>query len=655
MKILGDAIFAKNPNGTLKSRIGTMFFRTPGLVTQKGIHAMQRIAWINEINRGRAAEGKPELSEVEVSKELEQSVDLLFTEDYVLIRPDPNAMALAFKADEVLQTMVSKRKIRYLNTHAAKVRDALRARGENWRMARQPISSEEMDKQIASARCSITCEPVYYYNGGTGTRYLTAGTFSSVTNLEGEAFRRQIEEIVRGMNSHNRLGQQEIDLFPLDMPAELRNGIRQLDPADDEKTLRHKVQELQLEYRASLAPNMREENVTNLDWRNEMCATLARRPNETVALEQELIHGISPEFYRQIEWLPGAYMEKDQLVFDSLYDEANRTQDPELLGMCDHRVRSILFNLLRLYSTVEYANVGRISHSLALHPVACELRGNVYLLQFKEVDIDEPRVIVIRFQKWGIAEHLDEGKDLLQSILEANNYADYILDRRLACRQLGMALPKHVSFGQLTETYHGMNQYNGTTVRAYYYMRLYIPGMASDKIPPARFSNPAFARKFAELMGEAAAVDLIVGRAATETGENLFDSNYEVIQYGTDGLPAAVNISDQTGTFVKYKESFDEIIASYAKVVTTREKFVSDYASFAKAYVSAFERKLAEVRTDYEKNPKVFDELFLHRPFDAGGSMAFRWHSVLMRLKNCNPAQVAESLKKVIQSGEMSR
>ena len=44
MKILGDPIFAKNSNGSLKSRIGTIFFRTPGLVTQRGIHAMQRVA-----------------------------------------------------------------------------------------------------------------------------------------------------------------------------------------------------------------------------------------------------------------------------------------------------------------------------------------------------------------------------------------------------------------------------------------------------------------------------------------------------------------------------------------------------------------------------------------------------------------------------------
>ncbi|MBQ6009559.1 MAG: hypothetical protein IJL17_13550 [Kiritimatiellae bacterium] len=57
MKILGEPIFAKNPDGSLKSRIGTIFFRTPGLVTQRGIHAMQRMAWIRSLNDARAAAG----------------------------------------------------------------------------------------------------------------------------------------------------------------------------------------------------------------------------------------------------------------------------------------------------------------------------------------------------------------------------------------------------------------------------------------------------------------------------------------------------------------------------------------------------------------------------------------------------------------------
>ena len=150
MQILGDPIFSRNPDGTLKSRIGTVFFRTPGLVTQKGVHALQRLSWVAEVNRQREAAGRPPMSEMEAADEMAESADLIFTDEEVLIRPDPNRMDLAFRADEVLQTFVSKRRIRFLNTHAAKVRSALQARGENWRMTRAPLSPEGSET-IASA------------------------------------------------------------------------------------------------------------------------------------------------------------------------------------------------------------------------------------------------------------------------------------------------------------------------------------------------------------------------------------------------------------------------------------------------------------------------------------------------------------------------
>ena len=651
MKILGDPIFAKNPNGSLKSRIGTIFFRTPGLVTQRGIHAMQRIAWIRTLNDERAAAGQPPLTEAEEDAELADSADLLFTDDYVLIRPDPSRMDLAFKADEALQTFVSKRKIRFLNTHAANVRDALRARGENWRMARRPVSPEEIDRAIESARVSIQNACVYFYNGQTGTRYLTAGGYATVSAFAPDAFRAQVEEVVKGLAGRNRLGQPEIALFPPSLPPDVTEAFRDIKPeALDDAALRAAVEAAMQKWRLALPANLREETTANFVWRNEMSAALARRPNETEIGDQELIQGISPEFYRQIEWLPGARIENGELLFDSLFGEAARTEDPELLELCDSRVRSIIFNLLRLCGKVEYVNVGRIARSLARYPVEGHRRGNVYIVQFKAIDEERARVIVVRFQKWGIAEHLDEGKDLLRAIIEANEYADYILDRRLACRQLGMNLPHRVGFGQVTEKYHGLNQYNGTTVRAYYYARGYVTGVASDKVPPDRFRNPAFAIAFAYLMGEAAALDMIVGRAATETGESMFDRNFEVLQPSEDGLPTRIVVTDHAGSFVKYKESFDELVGPYANVVRRRRAFVADFAAFAKAYVTGFERKLAATQSAYRARRSSFDNLFVHRPYDAAGSGAYRWARTLARLDACDPAAVAELLRKAIEA-----
>ena len=264
MTILGDPIFAKNPDGSLKSRIGTIFFRTPGLVTQRGIHAMQRLAWIRALNDERAAAGQPPLTEAEENAELADSADLLFTDDYVLIRPDPSRMDLALKADEALQTLVSKRKIRFLNTHAAKVRDALRARGENWRMARRPESPEEIDRAIEAAHVSIQNERVYYYNAQTGTRYLTAGGYTTVSAFAPDAFRAQVEEIVKGLAGHNRLGQPEIALFPTSLPPDVTEAFREIRPADlDDAALRAAVDAAMQKWRLALPANLREETTAN--------------------------------------------------------------------------------------------------------------------------------------------------------------------------------------------------------------------------------------------------------------------------------------------------------------------------------------------------------------------------------------------------------
>ena len=652
MKILGDPIFAKDEQGRLKSRVGTIFLTVaPGLVTQRGIHAMQRQAWIDEVNRERSEEGLLALSETEIANLISHSVDLLFFDDVVLIRPDPDRMDLALWADEELQKLVSKRKIRFLNTHARRVRDALRARGENWRMARDVRAREEVDRQIARGRTAIRHEAIYYYNGNTGTRYVTVGTYTQVKGLDDAAFREQIEEIVDGLNSRNRLGSPDIDLFPPSLDSSVRTLFKNLKPATlSDVKLREAVDRIEMEWRMVLPPELRNENPeSNLVWRAEMGEVLSKKANETEVGDNELIQGISPEFYRQIEWLPGGRVSKGQLIFDPLYDEYQRTRDPELAELCDLRVRSIIFNLMRMFGSIDYVNVGRISHSLARKPIAGKRRGNVYIVQYKEVGEPLSRVFIIRFQKWGIAEHLDAGKDLLTAIIEANDYADYIMDRRLACRQLGMSLPRHVGFGQFTEKYTGQNQYFGTTARAYYYMRQYVPGIASDKVPIERFHNPAFALKFAELMGEAAALDLVVGRRATETNEPLFDRNYEVLQIGPKGLPVRLIVTDHAGSFVDYQTPLEEGVAPYANVVRRREKYVSDFADFAKTYVTAFERRLAGVQQTYRERRTAFDDLFAGRPYDQAGSGAYRWACVLKRLDECDPQIVAAALKCAIQ------
>ena len=649
MKIIGDRIFAKDADGNLLSRIGTIFFRTPGLVTKKGVHAMQRLMWIEEINAERAKNGQPAMTMVEEDAEMAESVDLIFTEDLVLIRPNPDRMDLAFRADEELQKLVSKRVIRFLNTSSAKVRTALRERGENWRMARQPISQEDMADLINASKVPMCEKPIYYYNRLTGTRYITAGGYNEVKSLPADEFRRQIAEIVSGLGKRNRLGRPEVDLFPSVTPPDIKRMFKDLDVEGmDGAALKAACEKIVLEWRMSLPAELRDETTVNFEWRNEMCHVLTQGTNESSVEEQELIAGISPEFYRQIEWLPGARIVNGEVIFDEIYDEAARTQDPELLAMCDNRVKSFLFNTTRLFGKVAYINLGRIVNSLARKPGEKHHRGNVYIMQYLEETMPEPKVLMIRLQKWGVAERLDEGKDLLQSILETDEYSDYILDRRLMCCQLGMDLPWRLGYGHFTEKYRGTNQYNGIAVRTPYFVRAYVTGVASDKIPLAKYRNPAFAHKFALEMGGAAAVDMIVGRRSSATNEILFDTSYEVVRMGEDGLPREVKVTDHAGSFVNYEQPFEEYVAAYAQPVKRRKDYVADYASFAEAYVDGFKKRLAEVQVSYRSHKAAFDELFSDRPYDTNGSGAYRWACALKRLDTCDPEQLAAILKEAI-------
>jgi len=643
MKLIGEKIFAKDAEGRLLSRIGTMFFRTPGLVTQKGVHALQRVMWLEELAKDHAL--TPEEEEAEIA----ESVDLIFTEGEVLIRPNPERMDLAFRADEELQKLVSKRDIRFLNTNSTLVREALRARGENWRMARQPISQEDMSKLVDDSCVAIDGLRLYYYNQLTGTRFLTASSCREVLVLGPADFRRQVQEVVTALSKRNRHGYPEVDLFPTTTPIEIKRALQSLkvDSLDD-SALRTAFENVLLDWRVSLPAELRDERVENFEWRNTMCYALTRGPNETAADEQELISGISPEFYRQIEWLPGARIDNGEVIFDEIYDEAARTQEPELLAMCDNRVKSFLFNTTRLFGRVRYINIGRIANSLRRKPVAGSRRGHVYIMQYCEEGDLEPRVMMIRLQKWGVMEHLDEGKSLLQSMVEADEYSDYVLDRRLMCRQLGMNLPTRLGFGHFTEKYSGNNQYNGVAVRSAYFVRTYVRGVASDKVPLSRYRNPAWALRFASLMGEAAATDLVVGRRSSQTHELMFDQNYEVVQLGADGLPVEVKVTDHAGSFVDYSRPLDEMVADYAQFVLRRRKYVHDFEPFVQAYVEGFRRRLGEVQSAYLARRRAFDELFIDRPYDTNGSGAYRWACALKRLAAADVDRITERLQQAI-------
>jgi hypothetical protein len=295
-------------------------------------------------------------------------------------------------------------------------------------------------------------------------------------------------------------------------------------------------------------------------------------------------------------------------------------------------------------------NVGCVLESLSLDRPQKVGRRGVYLAELRSSTEHATLKRFMRLQKWGVWEHLDEGKDLLQSINERDDYTDFWLDRRLGCRQLGMNLPRRVAMRRLNEIYNGSNaRFRGEMIRTIYFDREYLRGIATDKLPLEKYARPGYSPKLAEILGRAAASSMIVGRALEAGKRPVFDDGDEVVREGEDGLPAEILVGDHSGAFGEYKLPLETFAAHYARPVNTRDKFVPNPQAFAVAYLDAFREQFLHIQGDYRKRRRAFDTLFKHCRYDAGGSFAFRWECVLRRLDQTNPYALVEAIHQQIR------
>jgi hypothetical protein len=264
----------------------------------------------------------------------------------------------------------------------------------------------------------------------------------------------------------------------------------------------------------------------------------------------------------------------------------------------------------------------------------------------KTPDAKHEIVKIIRMQKRGVREHLDDGQDLLQALLKSDGYTEYVLDRRLACRQLGMNLTQRILARKVSETYHGrQKRYHGFEILSTYFERDYIPGMATDKIPPGRFRRPEYALAFARLLGRAAAPNLIVGRCGTG-GRVVFDDGDEVVLETEEGLPREIVLADQMGTFNNHTTKLVDFAEDYAEPVNRRIDFLPQPAAFAAAYLDGFLEHFQQIQEQYRKGRNAFDALFRRRHrFTHGANIALRWAEVLRRLDKTKPQQVTAAIR----------
>ena len=197
LQLLGPHPFEIDQQSGQRAAIGTIFPSARALYTRPPqLHAYQRLGFIDYINEQRASQNLPRDLQQEQEDELcTESVDLIFEPDAILIRPDPDRMDLAFAADELLQELASKRQIKFLKVNDGRVRDAIKARGECWRLSSLPRTSEERRELVFNSKVAIQGLPLYFYNRLTGTRWLTVQTFSELANLDDKRSRRTLMKL----------------------------------------------------------------------------------------------------------------------------------------------------------------------------------------------------------------------------------------------------------------------------------------------------------------------------------------------------------------------------------------------------------------------------------------------------------------------------
>lgn len=651
LEIVGPHPFELNEDGQQKTRIGTIFPSAGVLYTSApGVHALQRIGFVDRLNAERAGKGEPPLTAAEEHEVALNSVDLVFEPNVILIRPDPQRMDLSFVADELLQQLVSKRQIRFLSVSDGRVRDAIKHRGENWRLSAVPKSAEAKERLILSSKVQIQGEPIYYYNRLTGTRWLTLEMFEKLSSLDTPVLAAHLEEIACYSSRRNRLNRPELAFFATDMGR--MNGDDFAGTAYHalgEKELRETFEALRQKFRSKVHEGFRRDDSANKAWSERMLSALFLDGNETQT--EQLLSGLTPEFFLQIDWLPGGRFEEGEFLFDPIFDEAAaRPEDAELQGLCDLRAKGIIFNLIREHGDLQHINVGCVRESLSLNRPQNHGRRGVYIAEFKSRSESKPICRIARLQKWGVWEQLDQGKEMLSAIRDSDEYTDYWLDRRLGCRQLGMNLTRRVVMRRLSEVYRGTNRaYYGEMIRTTYFEREFLAGIATDKIPWNKYGVADYANELAKLLGRAAASSIIVGRSLEGGTKPIFDDGDELVCEGDDGLPNQILVGDHSGAFGDYKAALVTFAAHYARPVNNRERIVPNARAFALNYLEALREQFLHIQGDYRKRRRAFDTLFKHCKYDSAGSFAYRWERILSRLDATDAGTLLLAIRKQIR------
>ena len=647
LECIGPSLYSASGTA-FDPRVATVFPDTQTLVTEGTTHGGQREVYCDHLESNRQAAPAEPLTPGQRLRIWQTGVDLIVQSDLVLIRPDPDHFDRVLRADELLQEVVDKRRIRFLLASHAKIFMALMKRGELWRIASDAVTSEEMKSRIRSARMNLDGRAIYYHSPPTGTRFLTLHELRSLAFLEVAELHRHLTEIQTYCRLYSKCGGREVDFFL--GGADLRAAFRAACfPADDEEALRAEHERLCRVFEAGVLPHLRSDDPNLLDWRQEMYDALY--PLEEHAADPEEWLGLGAEFRKHVKWLPGGRLRRGHVDYDPIYDQCTGAELAEREGQENRRARAIILNFVRDYGDLEYINVGWINESLSRAGRSERGHRDVYVVAMKRGSEDRGQVHLVRIQKWDVTFRLDDGKTAQRAMFETEDYTEYTQDRYLGCRRLGMRLFGPVRIGKISELYHGrQKECAGMPVWTPCFERDYVQGIASDKVTSGQLSRPGYADRFAELLGQAAASNLIVGRGdgssqgiADEHLIVFFDDGDEIL-VEREGMVEDLVVVHHTGSFWHFDQAFYRFAAAYARPVTRRWEELPDPDGFARIYLEALLERFVSIQREYREDRHAFDHLFHLRHARREGNFAHRWKCVLQRLDETDPTQLRAAL-----------
>jgi hypothetical protein len=654
-----DPAIAKLPG----TRPATLFLSCGKLVTLPGTHLTQMLAFRQALDQEHTKQGHPPVSDLEWETLCQQVVFLFFSQGFLEIPIHRNAAELVFKADEFLQQQFRqhqierllpgqppvlryfpKYRVRFLSVSDPQFREQIRRRGELWRITPRPEGVKAMQERIQASRTAIQQEAIYYYNRFQGTRYLTYGNFAGLAALDDQALAAQLAEIADYLPKQNFQGERELCLWPSE-PEELKRRLQETNwTALSSAALRETFEQARRAFAEATDDALIQSEPDSDPWRTRMYATLTREPLERVELFQPGVLG--PEFLYRIQWLPGARIHGRECVLDPMFSEENG--DREALKLCDFCVRELILNQVREFTDLEFVNIGRIPEPLGPRP-QLQGRRDVFLMEIKRAARPHPNLRVIRFYKWGIREHLEQGKSLEEAYREALDYLEFCSNRRLGCQQIGLNLPRRVTVHSIGETFHRPGRrYDGAHIWSFYSERDFIAGVPTYRLSKQRLQETAYALRVADLLGSAAAANLIVARGDERSGEVIFDQGDEVIRHDESGWPVELVTCDHSGSFALFRKPLEEAAPFYAQPVNRLVAEIGRPQEFVERYLAAFQERFREIQQEYRTHQGVFQLLFANQLRDPGGSFAHRWDLVLEKLAAADAAKLVQIIREAI-------